>query len=231
MTVADIIRMPLLVMRDVAGFIMTNMPGPTGIVLRRLYYSKVFKRCGKHLIVDTGVSISGAELISVGDNVYIDKYCVIATGKKLTGQVERKPNRDFDYTDGEIVIGSDVHIVQFCIIMGYGGIHIGDNCVLSANSKIYSLTNTAYDPNDRSRIASLMPYAQANFLLSPVVLKSNVWLGLNTIAMPGVSVDRNSFSVSNTVLLGSFPENSYLAGQPAKRIRERFPKSNNRDPR
>lgn len=227
MNIVKIIRIPLLVIRDMAGFFIMYMPGPTGIVLRRLYYGRAFKRCGKNLVIGIGVSISGAEFISVGDNVYIDKYCVIATGKKLIGKIERKRNQDFNFIDGEIVIGDDVHIVQFCIIMGYGGVHIGNNCVLSADSKIYSLTNTAYDLNNKSRIVSLMPYAQANFLLSPVVLKFNVWLGLNTIVMPGVTVDKNSFSVSNSVLLGSFPENSYIAGQPAKRIRERFLTSNN----
>ncbi len=222
MNIAKIIRIPLVVVRDMVGFVLMYMPGPTGIALRRLYYRRAFRRCGKNLFIDVGVSISGAEFISVGDNVHIDQYCVIATGQELTGQIERKANGSYDFTDGEIVIGNDVHIVQFCIIMGYGGVRIENNCVLSANSKIYSLTNTAYDLKNKSRVISLMPYAQANFLLSPVVLKSNVWLGLNTIVMPGVTVNKNSFSVSNSVLLDSFPENSYVAGQPAKRIRERF---------
>lgn len=227
MKIVNIIRVPLLVIKDLARLFIMYMPGPTGIALRRFYYGRAFNRCGKNLVIDIGVSISGAEFISVGNNVYIDKYCVIATGKKLTGKIERKPNQDFNFTEGEIVIGDDIHIVQFCIIMGYGGVHIENNCVLSAYSKIYSLTNTAYDVNDKSQIVSLMPYTQANFLLSPVVLKFNVWLGLNTIVMPGVTVDKNSFSVSNSVLLDSFPENSYVAGQPAKRIRERFLTSNN----
>jgi acetyltransferase-like isoleucine patch superfamily enzyme len=226
MNIVRIVKIPLVFMRDVVGLLIMYLPGSTGILLRRLYYGRVFKRCGKNLTIDIGVSISGAEFISVGDNVYIDKYCVIATGKTLAGKIERKHNKDFEFVDGEIVIGNDVHIVQFCIIMGYGGVHIENNCVLSANSKIYSLTNTAHDLKNKSRIVSLMPYAQANFLLSPVVLKFNVWLGLNVIAMPGVTVNRNSFSVSNSLLLGSFPENSYIAGQPAKRIRERFPANN-----
>jgi acetyltransferase-like isoleucine patch superfamily enzyme len=230
MNIVKIIRIPLVVIKDMAGFFIMYMPGLTGIALRRLYYGRIFKRCGKNLVIDVGVSISGAELISVGDNVYIDKYCIIATGKKLIGDIKRKPNVAFNGKEGEIIIGDNIHIVQFCIIMGYGGVHIGNNCVLSASSKIYSLTNTAYDLNDKSRIVFLMPYAQANFLLSPVVLKFNVWLGLNTIVMPGVTVDKNSFSVSNSVLLDSFPENSYIAGQPAKRIRERFLTINGENP-
>lgn len=222
MKIVKTVRIPLLVIKDMARFFIMYMPGPTGITLRRLYYGRAFKRCGKNLVIDIGVSISGAEFISVGDNVYIDKYCVIATGKKLTGKIKRKPNQDFNFTDGEIVIGDDIHIVQFCIIMGYGGVHIGNNCVLSANSKIYSLTNTAYDPDNKHKIISIMPYTSAPFLLSPVVLKTNVWLGLNTIIMPGVSIQKNSFSASNSVIVDCFEKNSYISGQPAKKIKERF---------
>lgn len=226
MKIVRMIKMPWLVIKDMVAFFIIYLPGPTGILLRRWYYGKIFKRCGKNLIIDIGVSISGAEFISVGDNVYIDKYCIFSTGNKLTGKIERKSNNNFPFTEGEIIIGDNIHIVQYCIIMGYGGVLIENNCVLSANSKIYSLTNTAYDLNDRSLIVSLMPYTQANFLISPVVLNYNVWLGLNTIVMPGVTINKNSFCVSNSVLLDSFPDNSYLAGQPAKRIRDRFTPNN-----
>ena len=198
------------------------MPGSVGNKLRILYYKSKFKKCGSNVTIDVGVQIEGAELISLGDNVHIDKFCIISTGKTLTGIINRKQNAFFKATEGEIIIGSNIHITQFCIIMGFGGVHIEDNCVLSANSKIYSLTNTSYDLNDRTKITSIMPYDQAHFLISPVVLNYNVWLGINSILMPGTYIDKNSFTVSNSVLMGQFPENSYIAGQPAKRIRNRF---------
>ena len=222
MSIFKIIRIPFLVIRDLALFVLMYLPGPTGIVLRRFYYSKAFKKCGKNLIIDIGVSITGVKFISVGDNVFIDKYCIISTGIELTGKIERKPNPDFTFDEGEIFLGNDIHIVQFCIIMGYGGVHIDNNCVISANCKLYSLTNTAYDMNGKSSIVSIMPYEQANFLLAPIVLKFNVWLGLNSVVMPGVTVHQSSFSVSNSILLNSFPENSYISGSPAKKIRKRF---------
>lgn len=198
------------------------MPGSTGILLRRYYYQKKFKQCGKNLIVGIGVKITGAEHISVGDNVHIDDYCIIATGTELIGHITRRPNDAFTSSPGEIVIGSNIHIVQFCVIMGYGGIHIKDNCTLSAQCKIYSLTNTAYDLQDKTKVISLMPYTQAPFLLSPVVLDHNVWLGLNTIVMPGVTIGKDSFCSANAVVMGTFTKNSYISGQPAQRIRDRF---------
>jgi galactoside O-acetyltransferase len=198
------------------------MPGNTGIILRRKYYKNKFKSCGKNLVIDVGVSISGTELISVGDDVFIDKYCIISTGKNLIGEIHRKKNESFLNEEGEIHIGNNIHIAQFCILMGYGGLVIENNCVLSADCKIYTLTNTAYNPTNRSEIVSLMPYNQSHFLLSPIILKRNVWLGLNSIIMPGITVGENSFIVSNSLLLSSFPNNSYINGQPAEKIKNRF---------
>lgn len=202
--------------------LVTYFPGQFGGFIRSQYYRRKFKRCGKNLIVEVGTIINGAELISVGDNVHIDKYCIISTGLKLVGSVTHKPNTDFDYAKGELIIGSNVHIVQFCIIMAYGGISIADSCLLSAGVKIYSHTNIPNDFEDKGKIITQLPYKDAPFLLSPVVLKNNVWVGLNSIIMPGVSIDRNSFVVSNSLVMGKFPENSYIQGQPATRTRERF---------
>lgn len=222
MRLAKLFRLPFFVLGDLAKLFMIYMPGQSGIRLRRAYYQRRFKSCGRNLIVDVGVCIDGPELISVGDNVHIDKHCVISTGLKLTGKVESRNNEEFRFATGEIVIGSDVHIAQFCILMGYGGLELGDQVVLSAGCKIYTLTNTAYDVSDRRRVVSIMPYHNANFLMSPVVLKDNVWLGLGSIVMPGVVVGKNSFSVSNSLLMNKFIENSYISGQPAKRTSDRF---------
>lgn len=219
-----LLKAPISVFRDLVLFFITYMPGGTGNRMRYWYYRHKFKRCGENVIIDMGVTISGAELISIGDNVHIDKFCIIATGKNIVGKVTEKPNKYFSGHRGELIIGSNVHIVQFCILMGYGGIEIGDNCVLSSGCKIYSLTNTAYDLDNPSEIISIMPYSNAPFLVSPVVLRRNVWLGLNTVTMPSSTILEDSFSTSNTIVNGVFAANSYLEGQPARRIRQRFRK-------
>jgi len=217
-----ILKIPFIVFRDIFKLFIVYMPGGFGTKLRYIYYKNRFKECGKNLVIDVGVHIDGAELISIGDNVYIDKYCIISTGKKLTGKIRRKTNNSFKGQEGEIIIGSDIHIAQFCILMGYGGIKIANNCVLSSGCKIYSLTNTAYELENREKTISIMPYSQAPFLLSAVVFETNTWLGLNTIVMPSVSIGKDSFCTTNSLVMNDFAENSYIEGNPAKRVKERF---------
>jgi len=220
--VVKLFKILFTVLGDTFKFFIVNMPGSFGFKLRYLYYKNKFKKCGKNVTIDIGVSIEGEGLISLGDNVYIDKYCIISTGKNLTGKIQRKSNINFKWEEGEIIIGNDIHVAQFCILMGYGGIQINRNCVLSSGCKIYSLTNTAYDIESKEKIISIMPYEQAPFLLSPVFLDDNNWLGLNSIIMPSVSIGKNSFCTANSVIMNNFEENSYISGSPAKMVRRRF---------
>lgn len=226
--IIKIVKIPFVVLGDIGKFFIIYMPGSFGFKLRYFYYKRRFKKCGKNVIIDIGVTIEGTEFISIGDNVHIDKYCIISTGKTLTGKIQRKVNSDFNGEEGEIIIGNDIHIAQFCILMGYGGIQINNNCVLSSGCKIYSLTNTAYDIEDKEKIISIMPYSQAPFLLSAVFLDYNNWLGLNTIIMPSVSIGKNSFSTSNSLITNGFMDNSYVSGSPAILIRQRFKKKKNK---
>ncbi len=222
MKISSVLKSPFTIVSDILKLFVIYMPGRTGIRLRYFYYKRKFKQCGKNVIIDVGVQIEGPELISIGDNVHIDKFCILSTGKHLIGDINRKENKAFKFEEGELVIGSNVHLVQFCVIMAFGGVHISDFCTLSAGTKIYSLTNLPYDPKDRSRVVSIMPYEQAPFLCSPVVFEENVWFGLNCIIMPHTHLKKNSFIVSNSLVMGEFPENSYIGGQPAKRIKNRY---------
>ncbi|WP_019277563.1 acyltransferase [Vibrio coralliilyticus] len=56
---------------------------------------------------------------------------------------------------------------------------------------------------------------------SPLILEEGVWIGLNVIIFGGL-VGRNSFVSTNSVVLKSVEENSYAAGSPAKKVKNRF---------
>lgn len=200
----------------------THLPGGPGNKMRYYYYRRKLNRCGKNVIIDTGTVLEGCSFISIGDNVHIDKNCLLSTAGRLQGKIFEHAHKEWQISKPNIVIGNNVHLVQNCIIMGYGGVRIGDNCTMSACSKIYSLSNLPKDPDNPSQVVSIMPYDQAPFILSPVVLEQNVWLGINCIVMPGTRISKNSFAVSNSLLLGEYEENAHLAGQPAVKVKQRY---------
>jgi acetyltransferase-like isoleucine patch superfamily enzyme len=222
MAIGRLVALPFKALADLGKLVVTYAPGGLGFRLRNGYYRKRLKHCGANVCIDIGVIIDGPEFVSIGDNVHIDRYVMIATGAKMIGKVRQKQNARFTHAPGEVVIGSDIHIAPYCQISGYGGVFIGDNCGLSAAVKLYSLSNTPNDPDDPAKVISIMPLEQAPFVAAPIVLERNVWLALHVVVMPGATIGENSFVVSNSVVAGQFAANSYIAGQPAKRLKERF---------
>jgi acetyltransferase-like isoleucine patch superfamily enzyme len=109
------------------------------------------------------------------------------------------------------------------MIFAYGGVCIGDNCTMSTGSKIYSLTSLPHNPFNRKEVVSIMPYSGVSpTLIGPVVLKNNVWLGINVCIFPGVTLGENSFVRTNSIVQDSFDQNSYIAGDPAEYVKPRF---------
>lgn len=207
--------------------IIRDIDGPIGFDLRYRYYYKKFGRIGKNVKIDTSVYISGCEFITIGDNVHIDKFSIlVASDKKLdlSYRILKTANEvNINIEKGRLLIGSNVHICQNVMIFAYGGIKIGDYCTLSACSKLYSLSSLPYNPFDKSEIVSIMPYSgKSPSIIGKIELEENVWLGLNVIVFPGVKIKKNSFTKSNSIVLFSCEENSYLCGNPAISVKKRY---------
>jgi acetyltransferase-like isoleucine patch superfamily enzyme len=205
-----------------------NIDGPIGESLRVEYYRKLFKSIGENVRIDTNVYIYGANYISIGNNVYLDKGVIL---------LACEPDLDLSFRDlkeiplptagierGELVIGDHIHIAQNCMIFAYGGVKLGNYCHLSTGTKLYSLNGLPWSPYDRSeRGVSILPYSgRSPCIIGPVVLGENVWLGLNCAVFPGVIIERDCFARSNSIIASSIPENSYISGDPGKRVDARY---------
>jgi acetyltransferase-like isoleucine patch superfamily enzyme len=193
-----------------------------GTILRRKYYSKRFGKCGMNLQIDEGVIIQGAKDIFVGDNVWIDKYCILMAGKLTIPkeQVKVKLNKHYKHNEGELHIGSNVHIAPQCIIQAHGGVSIGNNCGFSSGVKVYSLTNL---PNRLSdEMIHFTPLGNSYYLNSQIAISENVGMALNCIILTDTTIKQNSFIVPNSVVMTIIKENSFASGNPAKKIKDRF---------
>lgn len=54
---------------------------------------------------------------------------------------------------------------------------------------------------------------------SPIEIGENVWIGMNAIILKGVKIGKNSVIGANSVVTKDIPENSIVAGNPARIIR------------
>lgn len=194
------------------------LPGPLGMKIRYFYYKKKFKKCGKNVRIDVGVIIEKPEWISIGDNVWIDKYCILIAGPITISddKIKYRTNSKFLLKKGELYIGSNSHIGILTVIQAHGGVHIDDYFTSSTGCKIYSLSNDI----TRCRFGTFSD-KESFYVLSPIVIGKNVWLGLNVIVLGGTIGD-NSFVAPNSIVLYDIPENSFASGNPASKIKDRF---------
>ncbi len=55
----------------------------------------------------------------------------------------------------------------------------------------------------------------------PIEIGDNVWFGMNSVVMPGVKIRNNIVVAANSVVTRDVPDNSIVAGNPAKIIKKK----------
>ena len=54
----------------------------------------------------------------------------------------------------------------------------------------------------------------------PIKINKNVWIGANSVILPGVNIGKNCIVGAGSIVTKSFAENSIIGGNPAKLIRK-----------
>ena len=105
----------------------------------------------------------------------------------------------------QIKIGNHVSIMYNLLCMSAGGITIDDNVMIAAN---VSLISNNHDFNERQIITC-----------KPIHIKRNVWIGANATILPGVTIGENAVVAAGAVVSKDVPDNTVVAGVPAKVIK------------
>lgn len=108
----------------------------------------------------------------------------------------------------EISVGDCVLISPGVRISAEESIHIGNACMIAANT--YISDSDWHGLYNRTR-----PFR----CTSPVRLGDNVWLGDSVIVCKGVSIGDNSVVGAGSVVTRDVPANTVVAGNPAREIR------------
>jgi acetyltransferase-like isoleucine patch superfamily enzyme len=209
----------LRLIRNLFEDFMRPISGKLGYILRGYYYRKRLKSCGERLLIEPNVFINNPQNIQLGSNVWIDKNCIISAG--YLGDVpniKHLKNNHYSGQDGDICMGSNVHIGINTVIQGHGGIQIGDFFTCSTGCSIYSLSNDY----SRSHAGTFSNQLDSIFYIkSPVVIEDNVWLGLG-VKVIGNTIHKDVFILPNSVVTQDIEANAVASGFPAIKQKARF---------
>jgi len=104
-------------------------------------------------------------------------------------------------------------IGEFVYFNGYGGIEIGDKVLIGNNSILYSHDHVFSDLEK--------PICCQGLEKKPIVIKDNVFIGCSVVILGEVVINQGAVVAAGSVVTKDVPENSIVAGVPARIIGDR----------
>ena len=217
------------IFHSVVEWLLRGIGGGLGQRLRRAYYSRRMRHCGKGVKIGVGVQFVGVEYISLGEDVWLDDYVVLIAGMPISFSdktVIQRDNPEFDEPAGTLTIGACTHIAPFVMINVFGaGGKIGPHCGMSSGAKLYATSNHFYDKHNPKRVIGQSPMSKSLpivLISSPVTFGENVFVSINSVIL-SCAIGKYSFVRPNTVVARDMPANGVIGGDPAEVQGKRFP--------
>ena len=108
-----------------------------------------------------------------------------------------------------IKVGKNFFANYNCTIIDTGWVRIGDNCQIAPNVGIY----TAGHPVHPATRNTAYEYG------ADITIGDNVWIGANSVILPGVTIGSNTVIGAGSVVNRDIPDWSVAAGNPCRVIR------------
>jgi acetyltransferase-like isoleucine patch superfamily enzyme len=106
-----------------------------------------------------------------------------------------------------ITIGKNVFVNFDCVFLALGGITIEDDVLIGPKVSLITESHPL-DPQQRNGL-----------IVKPIHIKKNAWIGANATILAGVTIGENSIVAAGAVVSKDVPDNTIVAGIPAKIIK------------
>ena len=132
--------------------------------------------------------------------------------RKLFGKLGKNPYVEPNIFCGfgfNIEAGDNFYANNNCVFVDPGKITFGDNVFIAPNCGFY----TAHHPIDKTMRNALLEYAK------PITVGDDVWIGGNTVVLPGVTIGSDVVIGAGSVVTKDIPDHCVAYGNPCRVIR------------
>lgn len=116
-----------------------------------------------------------------------------------------------------ITIGDHSFINVNCVLLDSAAIHIGENTLLAPGVQLLTATHPV-SAHERIVAPAERQPGRAPYRTSarPITIGNNVWIGANSVVLPGVEIGNNTVIGAGSVVTSSIPSNVLAFGQPCR---------------
>jgi acetyltransferase-like isoleucine patch superfamily enzyme len=118
-----------------------------------------------------------------------------------------------DAQKGSIVVGDNVSFNDYTIVLGHGGVHIGNDVRIAAQVLITSFEHNFDDPTQPIRL-------QGN-TNKTVIIEDDVWIGAGAKILAGAHISHGCVIGANAVVKGETVPFGVYGGIPARLLKMR----------
>lgn len=169
----------------------------TSFYTKEELYTLGFKNVGENVLISRKTSIYGSNIMSIGNNVRIDDFCILS---------------------GEITLGSYIHIGAYCGLYGASGIIMEDYTGLSPRCTLFSTTD---DFSGDFLISPMSPAEDCNVIGGRILIKKYSQIGSGTTIMQNLTIEEGVAVGAMSFVNKSLDEWTIYAGIPVRKIKER----------
>lgn len=141
--------------------------------------------------------------------VFSDRPCTLSIGERsyIGSYAHLSPQKGF------IKIGSNCTIHPYCVLLGEGGITIGDDVRIATSTVIVS-ANHIYADRD-------VPIRKQGMEAKGIKIGNDVWIGANCAILDGVTIGNGAVVAAGAVVNRDVSAYAVVGGVPARLLKYR----------
>jgi acetyltransferase-like isoleucine patch superfamily enzyme len=152
---------------------------------------------GSRVSISKKASIYSPEMLSIGDNVRIDDFCILS---------------------GNIKIGNNIHVSAYAALYGKYGIELQDFTTISARNLIYSASD---DYSGQYLTNPMIPEELTNVTGGRVILEKHSIIGAGCIILPGIVLREGTAIGAMSLVNKSTDAWGIYVGVPIRKLKDR----------